>query len=114
MAPRTQGNWRSGDYVSAFRLADAWFSMKSAVKLFIYTFRWSIQTCVTMLAITSPSHSHHISNIIFPDYLRSDTGNSFKRLLDARTRSFRPCPFHTRLFHSCPFYPFRQADVNRI
>ncbi len=74
MAPPTQGTWRSDDYVGVFRLVDAWFSIKWVVKLLIYTFRWSTQTCATMLAITSPSHSHHISNITFPDYLLSDTG----------------------------------------
>ena len=66
VAPPTQGTWRSKDYVNAVRLVDAWFSMKWVVELFIYTFRWSTQTCATTLAITSPSHSHHIPNITFP------------------------------------------------
>ena len=78
VAPPTQTTWRSNDYVSAFRLVDAWFSIEWMVELFIYTFRWSIQMCATTLAIISLSHFHHIPNITFINYLRSNTGNSLK------------------------------------
>ena len=86
MTPPTQGTWRSNDYVSAVRwwmldsilLWSGWWSCS-------YThIRWSTQTCATTLAITSPSHSHHILNITFPDYLRS---NIFPRQNDSQLKS---------------------------
>lgn len=62
VAPPTQGTC-SNDYVSAFRLVDAW--------LFYGVGRWTdyihmgrlTQTCATALVITS---QHHILNITFP------------------------------------------------
>ncbi len=97
MAPPTQGTWRSNDYVSAVRLVDT-CSMEWVVELFIYTFRWSTQTCATTLAITS---QNHISiNITFTyvtkiatrlystDFILDGLADKY-RLLIFKTSSFR-------------------------
>ena len=114
VAPSTWGIRQSNDYVSTVRLVNTWFLWNGWWSCLYTHIKWSIQTCMTTLAITSTSHSHHIFNITFPDHLRSNTGNSFQKLLNASSRLFRPCPFNTCLFHACPFYPFRSIDVDTI
>ena len=89
-------------------------SMEWVVELFIYTLGGRHKRARPRL----PSQSrYHKSNIIFPNitfiYIATLATLS-KRLLDARTRSFRPCPFDTRLFILAPFHPFCNADADTI
>ncbi len=59
VAPPTQGTWRSDDYVSAFRLVDAWLFLNWVGGAVYVHIGWSTQTCATTLVITFPTSTSH-------------------------------------------------------
>ncbi len=59
VAPPTQGTWRSDDYVSAFRLVDAWLFLNWVGGAVYVHIGWSTQTCATTLIITFPISTSH-------------------------------------------------------